>query len=129
MSVSDYIVLACALTKETKGLINKTCLEHAKQDSILINISRGPVIDEVALIDMLKLKKGPIVGAALDVFSHEPLPLTSPLWELDNVLLSPHNADKTVDFRHESIKFFTENCKRFLMGLPLESPVDLSRGY
>ena len=129
MSVSDYILLACALTPETKGLINKECLTKAKPNSILINIARGPVIDESALTEMLQSKQGPIIGAALDVFCTEPLPVTSPFWSLDNILLSPHNADKTVDFRHNSIKFFTDNCKHFLADEPLECTVDLTRGY
>ena len=129
MSVSDYIVLACALTKETKNLINRDALKHAKQGSIFINIARGPCVEETALIEMLQSRNGPVVGAALDVFCVEPLPADSPLWTLDNVLLSPHNADKTVDFRHNSVLFFTDNCKRLLSNQPLDCLVDLDRGY
>lgn len=129
MSVSDYIVLTCALTKETNNLINREVLQFAKKDSVFINIARGPCVDENALIEMLKSKNGPVVGAALDVFCVEPLPLDSPLWTLDNVLLSPHNADKTVDFRHNSVIFFTDNCKKMLSAQPLDCVVDLERGY
>ena len=68
------------------------------------------------MIEVLKDPEGPLLGAALDVFTVEPLPESSQLWSLNNVLISPHNADMTVDFRHKSVRFFTENCYRFIFG-------------
>jgi len=109
------------------GLINEKTLSACKEGQVLINVGRGPIIVEDALI--AALKGGKLRGAALDVFCVEPLPLQSPLWALPNVLLSPHNADKTVDFRHKSVKFFTENCKRFIDGEELLSQVDKLSGY
>ena len=87
MSESDYILCSAPLTKATTGLIDKEAFDNAKADSVFINVGRGPIVDEDALIDALK--KGKLKGAGLDVFSVEPLPKDSDLWSLDNVLLSP----------------------------------------
>ena len=87
MNESDYILLATPLTKETRGLVNENVLSHAKDNAVLINLGRGPVVEEDALIDALKSKR--LKGAALDVFTVEPLPKDNPLWDLDNVLISP----------------------------------------
>ena len=127
MAETDFLVLAVPLTAETRGMISAAMLAVAKPGQIVINIARGPVVDEEALISALR--SGKIGGAALDVFCTEPLPESSPLWELENVLLSPHNADKTADFRHKSTRFFTENCKRFLAKEELLCQVDVSKGY
>ena len=86
-SESDYILVATPLTPQTKGMIGKEQFAHAKQGAVFINVGRGPVVDEQALIDALKT--GRLKGAALDVFETEPLPETSELWGLDNVLMSP----------------------------------------
>lgn len=129
MSESDYLVVCTALTSATRGMIGRREMLLSKEGQILINISRGAVIDELALIDILQ-KKSPIVGAALDVFTCEPLPKTSPLWELPNLLLSPHNADMTKDFRHQSIKYFTQICHKFLSGDEIvDCVVDKYSGY
>ncbi len=127
MKLSDYVVVATPLTENTRGLIGKSALSCAKKDQVLINIARGPVVDEVALLEALK--SGQLLGAALDVFNKEPLPPSSPLWSMPNILISPHNADKTVDFRHRSIRFFTENCKRFLSNEKLHCIVNFTQGY
>ena len=79
----------------------------------MINIGRGPIVDEAALIAALA-PGGRLLGAALDVFDVEPLPSAHPLWTMPNVLLSPHNADMTATFRHESVEFFTRLCERFV---------------
>jgi phosphoglycerate dehydrogenase-like enzyme len=84
-------------------------------------------VDEVALIAALKC--GALAGAALDVFSTEPLPPASELWDIPSVLISPHNADQTVDFRHKSVKFFCENCHLFVAGSDVKSQVDKLSGY
>ena len=128
MSESDYLVVATPLTKETVGIIGKKELALAKVGQILINISRGAVINESALIDALTSGER-IAGAALDVFCTEPLPRSSPFWDFPNVLLSPHNADMTISFRNESIKHFTLNCHRFIGGEELESIVNKDLGY
>ena len=84
---SDYIVCSAPLTSETRGMIGKEQFDNAKKDSIFINIGRGPIVDENALIDALK--DGRLLGAGLDVFTTEPLPTSNELWELDNVIISP----------------------------------------
>ena len=86
-SESDYIVVSAPLTEETRGMIGREQFEHAKDGAVLINVGRGPIIDEDAMIEALK--NGKLKGAGLDVFATEPLPTTSELWRLDNVLLSP----------------------------------------
>jgi phosphoglycerate dehydrogenase-like enzyme len=127
-SESDYVLCAAPLTEETKGLINKACFDGAKRGAVFINVGRGPIVDEVELIKALQ--DGRLRGAALDVFETEPLPPTSPLWEMDNVLLSPHNMDKTATFMHESTEFYvTEQLPRFVQGEPLLNVVDPKAGY
>lgn len=125
---SDYLLLVTPLTAETHHMINADVLKHCKQGQVLINIGRGKLIDEKALIAALKSRET-IVGAALDVFATEPLPVISELWSLPNVLISPHCADMTVDFRHQSTRFFCENCERFVTGKELLCVVDKSNGY
>jgi phosphoglycerate dehydrogenase-like enzyme len=130
MSEADFLVVSAALTPETVKMIGARELAMAKKGQVLINVGRGALIDEVALIEALK-KGDRIVGAALDVFEVEPLPKFSPLWELPNVLLSPHNADMTDGFRHASVRFFTENCHSYLdRGMEgLVNVVDPASGY
>lgn len=126
---SDYILCAAPLTSDTRGLIGREQFEHAKQGSIFINVGRGPVVDEEALIEALVSGKR-LRGAALDVMATEPLPKDSPLWEMDNVLLSPHNMDMTETFMHESTEFFVkENLPRFVRAEPLLNIVDKVEGY
>lgn len=128
MSESDYILCSAPLTEDTKGLIGKEAFDHAKENSVFINVGRGPIVDEDALIDALKT--GNLKGAALDVFTQEPLPLESELWTLDNVLMSPHNMDQTETFMHESTEFFVnENLERYIRGEELLNHVDKAAGY
>lgn len=94
---------------------------------VVINIGRGPLIVEKDLV--AALTDGTLRGAALDVFDTEPLPTSSPLWDLPSVLLSPHNADMTADFRHQSVRLFCDNCYKFLGGDPLTNIVDKRLGY
>ena len=86
-SESDYVLCAAPLTAETKGMITKEQFDNAKKDAVFINVGRGPIVDENAMIDALK--DGRLKGAGLDVFATEPLPVDSDLWNLDNVLMSP----------------------------------------
>jgi phosphoglycerate dehydrogenase-like enzyme len=128
MSESDYIVCSAPSTVDTRGLVNADAFEHVKQDAVFINLGRGPVVDENALIKALK--SGRLKGAALDVFQEEPLPPDNELWNLHNVLISPHNMDQTSTFMHEATEFFVnENLPRFICGEELLNPVDIVAGY
>jgi phosphoglycerate dehydrogenase-like enzyme len=127
-SESDYVLCAAPLTEETRGLISKACFDHAKPGAVFINVGRGPIVDEAELVRALQ--DGRLRGAALDVFETEPLPESSPLWDMDNVLLSPHNMDKTATFMHEATEFYVnEQLPRFVRGDPLLNVVDPKAGY
>lgn len=123
----DYLVVAAPLTGETRGLIGPGEFAAMKPNAVLINVGRGPVIVEQALVDALQ--KGTIRGAALDVFDTEPLPAGHPFWSLENVLLSPHCADHTSTWTDEAMQFFLENFQRFQLGEPLQNLVDKKSGY
>lgn len=128
MAESDYILVSAPLTDQTRGMISAEALSHCKRSAVVINVGRGPIIDEEALVDALQNNR--IRGAGLDVMTVEPLPKDSPLWKLDNVLLSPHNMDMTLSFMKESTQFFIdENLPRFVRGQELLNPVDLKAGY
>lgn len=125
---SDYVLCAAPLTAETHKFIGKEQFDAAKKDCVFINVGRGPVVDEPALIEAVK--DGRLKGAGLDVFTQEPLEEDSELWKLENVLLSPHNMDMTDTFMLESTQFFVrENLPRFLRGHTLLNPVDKKAGY
>ena len=102
MSECDYIVCSAPSTVETRGMVNADAFEAVKDNAVFINLGRGPVVDEEALLGALK--NGKLKGAALDVFSVEPLPKDNELWGLDNVLLSPHNMDQTNTFMHGKLE-------------------------
>lgn len=124
---SDYVVLSAPLTPATKGMIGHDQLASMKADGCLINVGRGPLVEEAGLVEVLSKKK--IGGAALDVFDQEPLPSDSLLWDLDNLLITPHTAgmsDKMWD-RHYAL--FSENLRRYLSGQPLLGVVDKQSGY
>jgi phosphoglycerate dehydrogenase-like enzyme len=127
MEQSDYVVLVMPLTPETRHFISHEAFQHSKKDQVFINIGRGPLLNEDALYEALV--SGAVAGAALDVFSTEPLPAESPLWGAPNLIISPHNADQTIDFRHQSVRFFCENCERFINGEDLEAIIDKRAGY
>ena len=127
LAVSDYVLVALPLTPETRGLIGEAEIASMKSSAVLINVGRGPVIDEPALIRALSSKA--LRGAALDVFTVEPLPAGHPFWEMPNVLLSPHTADHVEGFLIPAFETFTENLHRFLSGLPLLNVVDKHAGY
>jgi phosphoglycerate dehydrogenase-like enzyme len=127
MADCDYIVAAAPLTPETRGMIGAAELDAMKPTGVIINVGRGPVIDEAPLITALAEKR--IRGAALDVFEQEPLPPDHPLWRLDNVLISPHTADQTEDWLQRATQLFVENFRRFVAGEPLLNVVDKEAGY
>lgn len=127
MAEADYLLVAAPLTTETRGMVGEKELRNMKSSAVLINVGRGPVIDEAALIQALR--DGTIKGAALDVFDKEPLPAGHPFWEMSNVLLSPHCADHTATWTDEAMQFFLENLERFQSGKPLQNIVDKLSGY
>jgi phosphoglycerate dehydrogenase-like enzyme len=127
LALSDYVVLSTPLTPKTRSLIGTAELARMKPSAVLINIARGAVVNEPALIDALTNRR--IRGAALDVFETEPLPPAHPLWSLDNVLLSPHCADHVSDSHTRSMMLFLENLARFQRGEPLVNVIDRARRY
>lgn len=124
---SDYVVVAVGLTPETRGMIGETEFKAMKPGSYFINVARGPVVEEPALLRALK--EGPMAGAALDVFVQEPLPSESPFWDLPNVLVTPHNTGGMRDLGKRSAEMFCENLRRYVNGQPLNNVVDPDRGY
>jgi len=123
----DYIVVAAPLTAETRGMIAEPEFAVMKPSAVVINVGRGPVIREDALVSALS--QGRIKGAALDVFDHEPLPDGHPFYKLENVLMSPHCADHTPDWLDRAMQFFIAQFDRFQKGQPLVSIVDKKLGY
>jgi phosphoglycerate dehydrogenase-like enzyme len=123
----DYVVASAPLTPETRGMIGVREIAAMKPTAVLMNVGRGPVIDEAALIPALEQKR--IRGAALDVFTHEPLPPEHPYFTFDNVLLSPHCADNTPTWNEEAMSFFLGNFDRFARGAALLNVVDKHAGY
>jgi D-2-hydroxyacid dehydrogenase (NADP+) len=124
---ADYVVLSPPLTPETRGMIGREQFAKMKSGAYLINVGRGPLVDEAALIETLRGHK--IAGAALDVFDQEPLPADSPLWDLENLLITPHTAGMAGNLWQRHYVLFSENLRRFLKGAPLLSLVDKQRGY
>ncbi len=123
----DFVVVAAPLTPETRKLVGVPQFEAMKPSAVIINVGRGPVIDETAMI--AALESGRIRGAGLDVFETEPLPAGHPLYRLSNVLLSPHCADQTAGWLDRAVEFFVENFERFRKGEPLQNVVDKRAGY
>ena len=127
MARADDVVVAMPLTSETRGYVGREAIAAMKRTAVLVNVGRGPVVDECALVDALQ--GGRIRGAALDVFETEPLPAESPLWRLPNVLLSPHCADHVPGWVDEAMRVFLRQLDRFRRGEPLQDVVDKARGY
>jgi len=123
----DFVVLTVPLTHETDGMIDEKALRSMKPTSFLINMARGRVVEEKALIRALREKW--IAGAGLDVFSQEPLPSDSPLYQLENVIISPHNAGNTPLYNRRLTDVFVQNLKRYLEGETPLNVVDLDRRY
>jgi phosphoglycerate dehydrogenase-like enzyme len=127
MAASDYVLVTTPLTAATRGLIGEAEFEAMKSTAVIVNIGRGPVIDEPSLIRALE--SGRIRGAALDVFNTEPLPSHHPFWRMTNVLLSPHTADRVSGFLEPAFECFLENLDRFINGQQLLNVVDKAAGY
>lgn len=127
LAESDFVVLAPPLTSETRGLIGEEELRNMKSTAYLINIARGGIVDEEALVRALDEHR--IAGAGLDVFATEPLPADSRLWQFPNVILSPHVAGSMEDYFVRATELFCENLRRYLGGKRLLNVVDKKRGY
>ena len=124
---ADYIVLAAPVTDSTKAIANAERLALMKLGACLINVGRGPLVDETALAAALLEKK--IGGAALDVFPKEPLAADSPLWDVSNLLITPHTAALTDKLWERHYALFSGNLRRYLNGEPLLAVVDKRKGY
>jgi phosphoglycerate dehydrogenase-like enzyme len=124
---ADFVVLAAPLTPRTRHLIDARRLQLFKPTAFLINVSRGALVDEAALVKALRDRR--LDGAALDVFEQEPLSRWSPLWKMPQVLITPHTAFLTENVWQRHYEVFAANLKRFLAGQPLENVIDKTRGY
>ena len=127
VQVCDFVALTLPLTAETHHLVNDEILGAMRKSAYLINVSRGSIVDEAALISALAAEK--IAGAALDVTEQEPLPSTSPLWQMDSVIITPHIAGNTDRYHERAAALFAENLERYLNNQPLLNKVERERGY
>lgn len=123
----DFLVILTPLTRQTRHLVNEAVLNAMKKTAVLINLSRGPVVDEAALISALAAEQ--IAGAALDVFDQEPLPASSPLWGLENVIISPHVSGNSTRYHELAATIFAENLRRYVEGRPLLNRLNREQGY
>ncbi len=126
LSLCDFVVVAAPLTSETHHMIGDAAFSAMKPNAVVINIGRGPVVDQAALVRALT--DGKIKGAALDVFEQEPIPSGDPIYKLENVLISPHCADHTKDWLNQAMQFFMQQYERFSKGQPLENIVEKHLG-
>jgi phosphoglycerate dehydrogenase-like enzyme len=124
---ADYVVLAMPLTPKTERLWGERQLDAMKQTAYLINIGRGKVVDEPAMISALRESR--IAGAYLDAFSEEPLPADHPLWEMENVLLVPHDSHSSPFIGDRMVDIFCANLSRYANKKPLANVCDPKRGY
>ena len=124
---ADYLVIILPLTPLTQGLIDARALGLMKRTAVLINVGRGPVVKEADLI--AALRNGTIAGAGLDVFEREPLPADSPLYDMPNVIVTPHVSGASHTYYDRAIPLFCENLRRYLDGQPMRNVVDPARGY
>lgn len=127
VSTSDVLVLAAPLTADTRGLIGAREIGLMKPGAILVNISRGKLVDDEALVAALRANR--LGGAALDVFAREPLDAASPYWDLPNVIVTPHTSGAMADYWEPLVGLFSENLRRFDAGRPLLNVVDKHAGY
>jgi phosphoglycerate dehydrogenase-like enzyme len=127
LAESDVVVLAAPHTPETKQLIGRRELGRIKRGAFLVNVARGKLIDDQAVVDALT--DGRLGGAALDVFTREPLDPASPYWDLPNVIITPHTSGAMQDYWTPLVALFSENLRRFEAGQPLLNVVDKVAGY
>jgi phosphoglycerate dehydrogenase-like enzyme len=123
----DYVTICVPYTTETHGLVSAEVLAAMKPTAVLVNVARGKVVDEPALIEVLKA--GKIRGAGLDVYWEEPLPASSPIWKLPNVVACPHVAGFSPHYIKRAMTLFAENLRRYMAGEPLLNVVTKEKGY
>jgi len=124
---ADFVVIAAALTAETRGMFDAAAFGAMRSSAYLVNVGRGEIVDDGALIDALRTNA--IAGAGLDVFVEEPLPAEHPYWTLDNVILTPHVSGYLPNFFARALDIFLDNLGRFCDGRPLRNVVDKQLGY
>jgi phosphoglycerate dehydrogenase-like enzyme len=124
---SDYLALCVPHTSETVGMLGAAEIASIKRGAVLINIARGSVIDELAMIEALR--SGQLRGAALDVVAREPLAADSPLWDMPNVIITPHSMSTGIDENERLTALFCDNLRRYLAEQPLHNVIDKVRGY
>src|SRR5437870_4201844 len=127
LGTSDVVVLSAPLTASTRRLIGSREIEQMKPGAFLVNVGRGKLVDDDAIVDALRT--GRLGGAALDVFTREPLDPSSPYWELPNVIITPHISGAMEDYWTPLVALFAENLRRFQQGQPLLNVVDKHAGY
>lgn len=127
LSESDYVTVTLPLTSATRKFVGAKEIAAMKPGAYIVNIGRGEVIDEHALIDALK--DGKIAGAGLDVFEHEPLEASSPLWDMENVIMTPHMSGANRGYMEKACELFAENLRRFSAGQELLNRIDPLHGY
>lgn len=127
LSQADWLILATPLTSGTERMIDGAVLDRLPTHARFINIGRGRSVDESALVDALR--SGRLAGAGLDVFANEPLPPDSPLWGLEQVIVTPHHSGDTHTFYADIVDVFGDNLERFLSGRPLRNVIDKRKGY
>ena len=127
LAESDFVFVALPLTPETRGLLGERELRAMKRTAFLVNVSRGLIVDESALARALR--EGWIAGGAFDVFAQEPLPADSEIWDLPNLIVTPHMAGGTVPYLDRAADLFLDNLGRYLAGRPMVNVLDKSRGY
>ncbi|MEX2046458.1 MAG: D-2-hydroxyacid dehydrogenase [Chloroflexota bacterium] len=124
---ADYLAIAAPLTRATHGAVSRDVIARMKRTAWIVNIARGAIVDEDALVDALR--GGRLGGAGLDAFTTEPLPADHPLWTLENVMISPHSSNSSPHVRERTLALFVENLRRFKAGEELLNRVDLEAGY
>jgi phosphoglycerate dehydrogenase-like enzyme len=127
LAQSDVVVICCPLTKKTKGLFDAWAFGQMQKHALLINVTRGPIVDEKALLDALN--NGSIAGAGLDVTPQEPLPPGHPLWTMDNVIITPHTAGGSPNRQNRIVNLFCDNLRRLKAGETLLSVIDKEKEY
>lgn len=127
VGLCDWLVVTTPLVEGAPPVVDEAVLAAMKKSAVIINVARGAVIDEAALITALSSKK--IAGAALDVFKEEPLPTTSPFWNLDNVIITPHISGNSARYHEKAAALFAENLQRYLENKPLLNRLNRKRGY
>lgn len=127
LRASDVVVIALPLTSDTRGLLGEAAFRAMKRTALVINIGRGPIVQEAALVRALQ--EGWIGGAGLDVFEREPLPADSPLWGMEHVIITPHVSGGWPGYMDAAIPLLCDNLRRYLDGAPMRNLVDKARGY